>query len=160
SLLLAASWDLTGRTEVHSRDASGTWTAVRLADDRPAPGFLPQVRSLAFYRDRAGIERLFAGQDPRGIFSGVYDAAAPGSIRWSAAPELDIAALPAGNFPGLDGRLRVSSFAACADALYAAVGQQIYRRDNDASWHAIYTNPRPGFSETGLRGLTCVADAS
>jgi poly(A) polymerase len=42
--------------------------------------------------------------------------------------------------------------------LYAAVGQQIYRRDDGAAprWRLVYTNPDPGHSETGLRGLTAV----
>src|SRR5262249_23589674 len=42
------------------------------------------------------------------------------------------------------------------------VGQQIYRRLDGASprWELIYTNPKPGYSETGLRGLTAVANPS
>jgi hypothetical protein len=160
SMLLAASWDVTGAVEVFGRDdATGTWTAMALGQDRPAPDFLPMVRSLGVHRDRAtGVDLVFAGADPRGIFSGVYDAGAPGRIRWTSAPELDITTIDAASFPGLGGRLRVMSFAECDGLLYATVGQQIFVRSDgaQASWRSIYTNPFPGHSESGLRGLTAI----
>jgi hypothetical protein len=92
SFLIASSWDLTGTTRIFSRDdATGAWAAVVLAQDRPAPDFLPQIRSFGAHRDRqTGIDLVFAGQDPRGVFSGVYDAIIPGRIRWRTTPELDI----------------------------------------------------------------------
>jgi len=162
SLLLASSWDLTGATRIFSRDdATGVWSATTLAADRPAPNFLPQIRSLAAHRDRStGVDHVFAGNDPRGIFAGSYDSALPGGIRWDAVPELDISAISTAGFRGLAGRLRVSSFAECDGVLYAAVGQQIYRREDGAvpRWRLVYTNPDPGHSETGLRGLTAIAN--
>ena len=83
----------------------------------------PQVRSFGGHRDRAtGIDRVFAGQDPRGIFSGAYDPAVPGRIRWGAAPELDLSGVSAAGLSGRNGHLRVSSFAECNGRLYAAVG--------------------------------------
>jgi hypothetical protein len=161
-MLLASSWDRTGATRIFSRDdASGVWTATLLAQDRPAPDFLPQIRSLATHRDRrTGIDRAFAGNDPRGIFAGVYDPAVAGRIRWDRTPELDISKLSTASFPGLGGRLRVSSFAECNGILYAAVGQQIFERidGTEPRWRLIYTNPRPALSETGLRGLTAIAN--
>jgi hypothetical protein len=164
SLLLASSWDLTGATRIFSRDdATGAWSATTLATDRPAPDFLPQIRSLAAHRDRStGGDRVFGGNDPRGIFAGSYDPALPGGIRWDAVPELDISAISTVGFRGLAGRLRVSSFAECDGVLYAAIGQQIYRREDGAAprWHLVYTNSDPGHSETGLRGLTAIANPS
>ena len=70
SLLIAANWDLTGTARVFSRDdATGAWTAASLAQGRPMPGFLPQVRSLGGHRDRVtGVDR----------------------VRWTTAPELDL----------------------------------------------------------------------
>ena len=160
SLLLASTWDLTGAARVFTRDdATGAWAAVTLAQDRPAREFLPQIRSFGIHRDRAtGVDLVFAGHTPRGIFSGGYDAAAPGRIRWGAAPELDASTVSVA-FSGLSGRLRVSSFAEANGRLYAAVGQQIYERDDGPipQWRLVYTNPRPGHSETGLRGLTAIA---
>jgi hypothetical protein len=160
SLLIASTWDLSGTTRVFSRDdATGAWTAVVLAEDRPAPEFLPQVRSFGSHRDRqTGVDLVFAGQDPRGVFSGRYDALVPGRIRWGTTPELDISRISTSEFPGLAGRLRVNSFAECNGRLYAAVGQQIYERIDGTAphWRLVYTNPRPRRSETGLRGLTPV----
>jgi len=162
SLLIASTWDLTGATRVFTRDdAKGEWSAVTLTEDRPDPDFLPQIRSFATHRDRAtGVDLVFAGEMPRGIFAGGYDPTVPGRIRWRAEPELQASAVLSA-FSGLEGRLRVSSFAEANGRLYAAVGQQIYERiDGPApSWRAVYTNPRPGHSETGLRGLTAVRTA-
>jgi hypothetical protein len=158
--LLASTWDLTGAARVFTRDdAAASWTAAELARDPPAADFLPQIRSFGSHRDRiTGIDLVFAGHMPRGIFSGGYDPAAPGRVRWSGTAELSAATVSA-DFPGLAGRLRVSSFAEADGRLYAAIGQQIYQRiDGPAPrWRLIYTNPRPGRSETGLRGLTAVA---
>jgi hypothetical protein len=164
SLLIAANWDLTGTARVFSRDdATGTWAAESLAQDRPMPGFLPQVRSFGGHRDAVtGIDRVFAGQDPRGVFSGTYDPAVPGRIRWSTTPELDLSGVSAAGLSGRDGHLRVSSFAECNGRLYAAVGQQIYERIDGAEphWRVVYANRYPGHSETGLRGLTAIASPS
>jgi len=163
SLLLASTWDLTGAAQVFSRDdATKTWSAVTLAYDRPAPDFLPQIRSFATHRDRVtGIDLVFAGEMPRGIFVGAFDSTAPGRIRWSPAPELDASAVSTA-FPDLAGRLRVSSFAEANGRLYVAVGQQIYERTDGSQprWRLVYTNRWPGRSETGLRGLTAVPLAS
>jgi poly(A) polymerase len=145
---------------VFSRDdAAKAWTPAILAKDRPIPGFLPQVRSLGQHLDWAtGVDRVFAGQDPRGIFSGTYDPSAAGRIRWGAAPELDLSTVSSAGISGSNGYLRVSSFAGCNGRLYAAVGQQIYERidGKTSQWRLLYTNRSPGHSETGLRGLTAI----
>ena len=150
-LLLASTWDLTGAARVFSRDdASGSWTAVTLSEDRPASDFLPQIRSFASHRDRVtGIDLVFAGHT-RGIFSGSYDADAPGRIRWGTSPELDGSTVSTA-FSGLAGRLRVSSFVEANGRLYAAVGQQIYERVDGPKpqWRVIYTNPRPVIPKPG-----------
>jgi len=158
-LLLASTWDLTGAARIFTRDdASQTWAAVELAHDLPSADFLPQIRSFGSHRDRAtGVDLVFAGDTPRGIFSGGYETAAPGHIRWGATPELDASSVSTA-FSGLAGRLRVSSFAEANGRLYAAVGQQIFERVDGTTpqWRLIYTNSRPGHSETGLRGLTAI----
>jgi hypothetical protein len=163
SLLAASTWDLTGARRVVTRDdATGDWTGVTIAQDPPRPHFLPQIRSLGFHRDAlTGRDRIFAG-DHRGIFSGGYDPTVPGRIRWDPAPELDVSTLSADAFPGLEGRLRISSFAQANGVLYAAVGQKVFARTDGAapSWRPIYTNPHPYNSQTGLRGLTTIPDPS
>ncbi len=161
TVLLASTWDVTGTRTVFVRDdAAGTWSGVVLAQDRPVPGFLPQVRAFGTHRDRGtGADTVFAG-DTRGIFAGVHDPAAPGGVRWGAAPELALTAAMA-NGPGLAGRLRISSFAEAHGKLFAATGQQVWRREDGAApqWRLFYTNPQPFYSQTGLRGLTAVAEA-
>jgi hypothetical protein len=127
------------------------------------PGFLPQVRSLGGHRDSVtGIDRVFAGHDPRGIFGGTYDPAVAGHIRWSASPELDLSGVSEAGLSGQSGHLRVNSFAGCNGRLYATVGRHIYERIDGAEphWHLVYTNAYPGHSETGLRGLTAVPSPS
>jgi hypothetical protein len=160
SMLTAANWDLSGAARVFSRDdATGAWTAATLAQDRPIPGFLPQVRSIGQHRDRAtGVDRVFAGQDPRGIYSGTYDPTVGSRIRWGAAPELELSDVSSAGISGSNGYLRVSSFAECNGRLYAAIGQQIYERIDGKTphWRLSYTNRYPGHSETGLRGLTAI----
>ena len=160
ALLLASTWDLTGAARVFTRDdRTGDWTAVTLAEDRPGPDFLPQIRAFATHRDAvAGVDRVFAGEMPRGIFAGAYDAAVPGRVRWTDTPELDASSVSSA-FSGLAGRLRVSGFAEAGGRLYAAIGQQIFERIDGATprWRLIYTNPRPGHSETGLRGLSAIS---
>jgi hypothetical protein len=162
SILIASTWDLTGATRVFARDdATGSWTATTLAQDQPAPGSLPQIRSFATHRDRVtGVDLVFAGEMPRGIFAGGYDPAVPGRISWSTTAELD-ASRVSSDFAGLRGHLRVSSFAEANGLLYAAAGQQVFERTDGPAptWRLIYTNPDPGHSETGLRGLTAVPGA-
>ena len=166
SLLIAATWDLTGEARVFTRDdAGGAWTAATLVDEHwvRGDGALPQVRSFGSHRDRVtGVDYVFVGQDPHGVFRGAYDRGVAGRVRWAHAPELDISTISTAAFPGLAGRLRISSFAECNGRLYAAVGQQIYERVDGAEprWRLIYSNPRPGRSETGLRGLTAIPDPS
>jgi hypothetical protein len=164
SMMVATTWEITGTTRVFTRDdASGIWASAELASDAHVPGHLPQVRSLGAHRDRVtGVDNVFAGQDPRGIFRGVYDPSAPSRIRWNSTPELDVSAISLTAFPGLEGRLRISSFAECNGKHYAAIGQQIYERvdGTEPIWRLVYTNSRPGYSQTGLRGLTAIADSS
>jgi hypothetical protein len=160
SSLIAANWDLTGTARVFSRnDATGAWTAASLAQGRPMPGFLRQVLTLAAHRDQTtGIERVFAGENPHGIFGGTHDPAVPGRIRWTATPELDLSGVAEAGLSGRSGHLRVSSFAECSGRLYATVGQHIYERIDgpEPHWRLVYTNLNPGHSETGLRGLTAI----
>jgi hypothetical protein len=163
SILLASTWDIADDDKVFARDdATGAWTGATLAyNDRNAGQRLSQVRSFGAHHV-TGIDYAFAGQRPQGIFSGVYDPKAAGRIRWSQTPELAVSALSIPAFRGMDGRLRVTSFAECNDRLYAALGQQIYERIDGTAphWRLIYTNPNPGYSQSGLRGLTAVASPS
>jgi hypothetical protein len=162
SLLMVGTWDLSGQSEVLVRDdATGGWSAAPLPVRRVSSG-IQQVRALNQHRDRqTGAELIFAGNDRFGIFSGSHDRTAAGGIRWNAAPELDVPAIAAPAAPGLT-LPRVMGFADCNGVLHATVGQQIWRRVDGAvpRWELVYTNRRPGRSESGLRGLTAIASPS
>jgi hypothetical protein len=166
AILLASTWDLTGELKVFTRDdATGEWVGTAVANDPRAPGVrtLPQIRSFGSHRDHiTGVDLAFAGEDPRGVFSGVYDPAVPGRIRWAPEPEFDIKTIALDAFPGLAGGRRITSFAECNGSLYAAIGHQIYERTDgkEPKWRLIYSNPTPGRSETGLRGLTAIRNPS
>lgn len=157
TVLLAATWDVTGARTVFVRDdATGAWAGTVLAQDRPMPGFLPQLRSFGTHHDaETGVDMVFAG-DTRGVFAGVYDA---GRIRWGGVPELALTDDMA-RASGLDRRVRISSFAEAGGRLFVAIGQQIWVRQDGASptWRLLYTNPRLYYSQTGLRGLTAVTE--
>ena len=150
SMLIAATWNLAGNQMVYSRDDStGAWSAATLVADSQVSHRLAQVRAFGQHRDRVtGVDMVFAGDNPHGIFSGVYDPGVPGRIRWSRAPEFSPGPILAGEFPGLQNPPRVTSFAECNGRLYAAVGQQIYERVDGANpdWRLVYTNPDPGYS--------------
>jgi hypothetical protein len=159
--LLATTWDVTGRRTVFMRDGdTGQWSEAFIAQSAPRPRFLPQIRSFGFHRDRrTGADIAFAG-DTDGIFTGVYDPTAPGQIRWNTTPELSTNGLGLDAYAGLSRGLRISSFAEAGGRLFAAIGQQVWVREDRAipSWRHIYTDPNPRFSETGLRGLTAVSE--
>lgn len=164
SMLVVSTWNLGGFSRVWTRDdGTGTWAGATLAQDQPTPTFLPQIRSFGTHRDRVtGVDGVFAGQAPRGIFHGSYDPTVAGRIRWSAAPELDMAALGVPDTTAGDFKPRVGSFAECNGRLYATIGQEIVERTDgpNPTWRLVYTNPRPGKSETGLRGLTAIPNPS
>ena len=68
------------------------------------------MRSFGRHHDRAiGVDLVSAGQDPRGVFSGTYDPAIPGRIRWSATPELDLSTVSAAGISGSNGYLHPES---------------------------------------------------
>lgn len=162
SLLLASTWDLSGTSQVFVRhDETGNWSGVVLSEDRSSPDFLPQIRCFGHHRDRVtGVDLVFAGQMPHGIFSGSYNPEAEGRIQWSAISELTADSV-GDDFSGLHGHHRVTSFAEANGKFYATVGQHVFERVDGAlpRWRSIYTNPMPGHSETGLRGLTAVSFA-
>jgi hypothetical protein len=159
SLLLASTWDVTGTRTVFVRnERSADWIGTPLAHDPPTKDFLPQIRSFGMHRDSVTHADLVFAGDTSGVFAGAYDPSVPGSIRWNPTPELAAAGLAADRFSGLAGRLRISSFAEAGNHLFAAIGQQVWVRDDGATprWRLLYTNPAPAYSQTGLRGLTAV----
>lgn len=149
TMLLAGPSDGHGAIAVCSRDeASGTWTSQMLATS----GRYTSVRCLWSYRDTVtGVDRVFAGTSPNGIYSGAYDAMAPGRLAWDDAPE----------FSKYENR--PMAFAVCNGALHVAIKPHLYRRIDGAQprWELVYTLPE-GVSRIscGLRGLTTIPHSS
>ena len=100
SLLLAAPDVRREAVKVFCRDdAAGDWSASVLGTVTKGA----TTRSLGLHRDKVtGIDRIFAGNRPLGVMSGVYDPAAPGRIRWDKSAEVEA---PAGD--ARDGLLRL-----------------------------------------------------
>jgi len=148
TLLLAAS-DSYGRpTESHiytRNDGKGTWARTTLRGD---PKARRSTRALIVHRDReTGIDRAFVAAGALGIYSGVYDAALPGRVRWNAEAELGPL------------RIRPMAFAVANGRLYASAGVSVYRRADGASpaWEKVYTDDtREHWELGGIRGLTAV----
>lgn len=102
-------------------DENGHWieNTVGMSDtEKWAVG----VRSIGFHRDRVtGADMVFLGVGPgAGIFSGTYDAAEPGGIRWNEEPE----------FRPIQSQ-RIMDFAVCDGTLFAATQRVLYRRVED-----------------------------
>jgi hypothetical protein len=118
ALLLAGPSDGQGSIAVYSRDqASRTWTERVLATCvRPT-----SIRALGSYRDTVtGVDRVFAGTSPNGIYSGAYDPTEPGKLAWDEAPELSQV------------HNRPMAFAVCNGALHVTIKPHLYRRIDGA----------------------------
>ena len=105
------------------------------------------TRSLGLHRDKVtGIDRIFAGNRPLGVMSGVYDPAARGRIRWEKSAEVEA---PAGE--------RVMGFCDCNGILYCATSCHLYQRADGPVpvWMDVYFCPKE-IPPCGLRGLSAV----
>lgn len=68
-------------------DAKETWMASIIAPSQGVRSF--ELRQLFVHRDRVtGVDRVIAALTGGSVFSGAYDAAATGRIRWNHEPEL------------------------------------------------------------------------
>lgn len=143
SMLVAVPTNPDGNLVVHVRDEkSGTWTTAPLATG----GKIVSARSAFVHRDRVtGVDRVLVAAYPNGMFSGVYDPAAPTRIRWEQAPELT----------GYD---RPMGFAECNGSVYLTA-KNLYRRVDGESprWEKVFSFDekilKPG---VGMRGLAAI----
>ena len=144
TLLLTAPDVSSGPVEVFARDdANGEWAASVVGKAPKATN----TRSLGLHRDKVtGVDRIFAGNRPLGVVSGVHDPAAPGRIRWDKSAELRA---PTGE--------RVMAFSDCNGIFYCATSRHIYQRTDGPApkWKDVYFCPRE-IPPCGLRGLTAV----
>lgn len=115
-------------------------------------------RAFGFFRDPATkVDRVFVGtQTGHGgeIYSGVFDSAAPGRIRWDSVPE------------GSEYRRRLMVFTVFDNRFFGAGETEVLERTSRvaangpvASWKIVYEYSGPTHlplisSNSGLRGLT------
>jgi hypothetical protein len=149
TLLLAGPADRDGAIAACSRDeTSGAWTRQMVATSAR----YTSIRCFCSYRDPVtGVDRVFAGTSPNGIYGGAYDPAQPGKVAWDDEPELS------------KYENRPMAFAVCNGALHVAIKPHLYRRIDGAKprWELVYTLPE-GVSRfsCGLRGLTTIPHSS
>jgi hypothetical protein len=137
---------------VYIQKAPGQWV------DAKAPTKLG-VRTFAVHYDPINnIDRLFVGtglgetsETAGAIYSGDYDPAEDGQIRWEETPV----------FTGF--RNRAVTMVECEGSLYFAAKPSIYQlSDRTQTWTTLYTFPMSAFDATkfasGFRGLTCIDD--
>lgn len=143
SLLLASPSDRLGQLAVYTRDdRDGSWTGTVLGT---AQG-LSFIRSFGLHRDTVtGVDRVFAGANTIGTFSGVYDPTVPGRIRWGQAPEL----VHTG---------RAMAYTDVNGALHMASKPELHRRRDgpEPSWERVLQYPEQPSLSAGLRALTPV----
>ena len=84
----SGSFEHPGQITVQVRDdAQGIWMPSFVASSQGARSF--EVRHLFVHRDRVTeTDRVIAALTSGSVFSGGYDAGAPGRIRWNPEPEL------------------------------------------------------------------------
>ena len=143
SMLVSVPTNPDGKIVLHSRDDRGFWTATPLATNSK----IVSARGVLVHRDRVtGVDRILVATYPNGVFTGVYDPAAPSRIRWEKEPELT----------GYD---RPMGYAECDGSLYLIAAKVLYRRvDGERPrWEKAYTDEekivKPG---VGLRGLIAI----
>jgi len=84
----SGSFEYPGQFTVQVRDdAKEIWKASIIAPSQGVRSF--ELRQLSVHRDRVtGVDRVIAALTGGSVFSGAYDPAAPGLIRWNHEPEL------------------------------------------------------------------------
>jgi hypothetical protein len=91
-LLLASTYEGGGEAGISlftRDDATGRWQKSKIiAADTGQRGEFNSVRAMRVHKDATtGVDRLFVSIGKLGIYSGVYDPAAPGAIRWDNRSE-------------------------------------------------------------------------
>ncbi len=159
ALLMAGGSVFESRDEVAvfiRDDETGKWVKSLLSAGKREPG---EVRMLKVHRDRVtGVDRVIVAVTNGNVYSGVFDASAPGRIRWSPEPEL----------AGRKGRI-MSIGSANGDA-YLAVditpdqpkNGGIFRRVDGPQprweWLGEWGHRRDSRGVAWIRGLTAIPD--
>lgn len=156
NLLLAAGFLDGGNKGVNlytRNDSTGQWVTSTIVPaavtQTPASS---SVRAMQVYKDKVtGIEHLFITIGMWGIFSGVYDPAASGSIRWDTTSESGVVTP------------RPLALIEANDALLFSAGKRIYQRIDGPSprWNVMVDESDQllgivNAAAGGIRGLTAI----
>lgn len=131
-------------------DTTGKWQTHDLPTSKVVDS---NVREIWLHRDRVtGADLLFvaANPSPLGLLAGVFDASAPGRIRWRSEPEITA--------QGRRGTSKWFGMATVNGVLLASDVDSVYRRDDGPQprWTKVLQFPRGKGDEGGaeVRGLT------
>lgn len=160
TLLLAAAYlgSGNGGISLFTRDDAAGHGEGRWERSQILPGPTGQkgegnsVRAMRVHRDRVtGVERLFVSVGVLGVFSGVFDPAAPGKVRWDRKSETGM--LP----------VRPLAIVEANGELYFSADKAVYRRvDGPAPrWERVLelSDLEKGTTQSpvgGIRGLTAI----
>ena len=135
-------------------DATGKWTRSTVFSG-PRPKVLDDraTRAIRVHHDKVtGVDRIFLPIGKLGIFSGVYDAAAPGKIRWDSKSESGPV------------ETRPMAIIESGGKLLFSAGRKIYRRnDGQSPSYTVIQDVSdlyakvPNQPSGGIRGLTSIA---
>ena len=165
-VMIASTWGNAGvsygQTDIIDRiGASGSWTVHHLS----LTGGYGQARSFALHTDSVtGIQMLFMGTDPLGVYSATYNSSTQ-AMNYSASAEAGTTATALANQPPSQGLPpRIMSMIECNGKLYASFFKAILVRNDGASpsWTNYYeapvNDPTTNPASSGFRGLQCVPD--
>jgi len=156
NLLLAAGFRDGGKNGVNlytRNDSTGQWVTSSIVSAAVTQTVSsPSVRAMQVHKDKVtGVEHLFITLGQLGIYAGVYDPVAPGSIRWDTASETGIVTV------------RPLALIEANGALLYSAGSQIYQRIDGPSprWDVVVdvSNSLAGIVNAaagGIRGLTAI----
>ena len=131
-----------------------SWSQVAVVNTVNCPvGTAAQIRSFTKYKDsNTGVDTIFGGTSPFGIFNATYNPATANLI-WSASAEVG------SNNVVNNNKDRVMSFANSSNGLFATTYNAIITRLDgpSPSWTKIYSNTTPlSNNSSGFRALTLV----
>jgi len=142
-----------GPLSVWVRDDDANRWVENPVTDRSARAY---IRAFGQQRDTVtGVDHVFAGTGAGEVYAGVYDAAAPGRIRWNAKPEYANPDFDGGAFR------RCQGFCVANGKAYASISPSLVERKDGTkpSWVEVFRwKPQEGRAGQGLRGITAVPD--
>ncbi len=153
-LLITSTYDGDGSRGISffvRNDETGQWEKSKIiSGDTGKRGEENSVRATRVYRDKVtGIDRIFISIGVLGIYSGIYDPAAPGKIRWDNKSE-----------SGPLQTLPLAIIEANGSLLFSS-GSKIYKRNDGPSptYSVVYDADQSGIGavyspDGGIRGLS------